>query len=127
MPEETINPKVQIAEVTPWDKGEVALNGPNIFGASANKPFSYTIPVTGERPLRFKADGLPEGLHLDPASGHIIGTVACDGDSTVLLQAENQHGKTEKEFTIAIGRGLALTPPMGWNSWNAWRHRGGTG
>ncbi len=20
-----------------------------------------------------------------------------------------------------IGRGLALTPPMGWNSWNAWR------
>jgi alpha-galactosidase len=40
----------------------------------------------------------------------------------VLLQAQNQHGKTEKEFTIAIGRGLALTPPMGRNSWNAWRH-----
>jgi alpha-galactosidase len=39
----------------------------------------------------------------------------------VLLRAENRHGKAEREFTIAIGRGLALTPPMGWNSWNAWR------
>jgi alpha-galactosidase len=27
----------------------------------------------------------------------------------------------DKELVIAIGRGLALTPPLGWNSWNAWR------
>ncbi len=120
--EETINPKVRIAEVTSWDQGEVAIHGPSIFGASANKPFSYTIPATGERPLKFKAEGLPEGLQLDPANGQISGAARSDGDFEVLLSAENRHGKTEKEFTIAIGRGLALTPPMGWNSWNAWRH-----
>jgi alpha-galactosidase len=113
--------QIRIAKVAPWDQGEVAINGPSIFGASVNRPFLYTIPATGERPLKFSVEGLPEGLRLDPASGQITGAAQNEGDSKVLLRAENRHGKAEKEFTIAIGRGLALTPPMGWNSWNAWR------
>ena len=113
--------QIRIAEVTPGDQGEVAIPGPSIFGASVGKPFSYTISATGERPVRFGAEGLPEGLRLDPATGGITGTAQQEGDSKVLLRAENRHGKAEREFTIAIGRGLALTPPMGWNSWNAWR------
>jgi hypothetical protein len=31
--------------------------------------------------------------------------------------------RTDKErlkFSIVVGAGLALTPPMGWNRWNAW-------
>jgi len=117
----TMKTRIRIAKAAPWDQGEVAINGPSLFGASVNKPFSYTIPVIGERPLRFGAEGLPEGLLLDSATGRITGTLQDKGDSKVLLSAENRHGKAEKEFIIAIGRGLALTPPMGWNSWNAWR------
>ena len=113
--------KIRIAEVAPWDQGDPAIHGPSVFGASADKPFLYAIPATGERPLKFSVEGLPEGLHLDPANGQITGAALREGDSTVLFRAANRHGKAEKEFTIAIGRGLALTPTMGWNSWNAWR------
>ena len=113
--------RVRLAPVAPWDEGAPAIHGPDISGASAGKPFLYAVPTTGERPMRFAAEGLPEGLRLDPASGHISGAARRDGDFRVLLRAENRHGKAEKEFAIAIGRGLALTPPMGWNSWNAWR------
>ena len=112
---------MRIARVAPWDQGDVAIHGPSVFGASVDKPFSYTIPATGERPLKFGVEGLPEGLQLDAASGQITGAARREGDANVLLRAENRHGKAEKAFTIAIGRGLALTPPMGWNSWNAWR------
>ncbi len=29
-------------------------------------------------------------------------------------------GKAEKPFRIVVGDAIALTPPMGWNSWNCW-------
>jgi alpha-galactosidase len=113
--------QTRIAEVAPWDQGQPAIHGPSIYGASAGKPFRYAVPATGERPLRFRAEGLPQGLRLDSTTGHLVGAARTEGDFQVLLQVENEHGRAEKEFTIAIGRGLALTPPMGWNSWNAWR------
>jgi alpha-galactosidase len=112
---------INLAKVEPWDTGAPAIHGPDITGASANKPFSYSVPVTGERPLSFKAEGLPKGLQIDANTGHISGSIEHDGEYKVLLTAENAHGKSEKELDIAIGKGLALTPPMGWNSWNAWR------
>ncbi len=31
-----------------------------------------------------------------------------------------KQGRASKEFRIITGQGLALTPPMGWNSWNCW-------
>jgi len=113
--------QVRLASVEPWDQGAPAIHGPDIYGASATKPLLYAIPATGERPLSFAVEGLPEGLRLDPATGFITGATRREGEFRVLLRAGNRHGKAEKEFILAIGRGLALTPPMGWNSWNAWR------
>ncbi len=110
-----------LARVSPWNEGAPVINGPSVTGASANKPFLYAVPVTGERPLVFGAEGLPPGLRLDAHTGHITGQVPCEGEWRVLLKATNRHGTAERELEIAIGRGLALTPPMGWNSWNAWR------
>ena len=110
-----------MASVSPWNEGAPAIYGPDVYGASAKRPFFYAIPTIGERPIQYSADGLPEGLRLNPANGHITGAARGEGDWPVLLRAENRHGKAEKELVTAIGRGLALTPPMGWNSWNAWR------
>ena len=112
---------IRLAAVHPWNEGPVGINGPDIYGASINKPFLYAVPATGERPICCSAEGLPTGLRLDSAIGHITGAAEQDGEYRVLLRAENRHGKAEKEFTIVIGNGVARTPPMGWNSWNAWR------
>jgi alpha-galactosidase len=37
------------------------------------------------------------------------------------VELSSAHGKDSRELRIVAGdRTLALTPPMGWNSWNAW-------
>mgnify|MGYP006178383521 CR=1 FL=1 len=36
-------------------------------GQRSGRPFLYTIPTTGERPMTFAAQGLPEGLVLEAA------------------------------------------------------------
>jgi len=96
------------------------INGPEIYGAGAHRDFLYKVPVTGKRPMTISAQGLPPGLAIDPSTGIIRGTSPGKGDYAVILTAENQQGKTERNFLIRIGSGLALTPPMGWNSWNCW-------
>ena len=96
------------------------INGPAIFGARPGSSFSYQVPATGERPLEFAAANLPEGLKIDPGRGLISGTLLRDGRSLVRLRVRNRLGTTEKPFTIVSGDQIALTPPMGWNSWNCW-------
>ncbi|HEX2950390.1 MAG TPA: putative Ig domain-containing protein [Armatimonadota bacterium] len=111
-----------LAPADPWDAGSPVINGPAIYGASPNTDFLYLIPTVGERPIHFTADGLPEGLHLDSASGQIRGRSMASGEYRVLLRAENRLGKAEKPITLVIAdHALALTPPMGWNSWNCFR------
>jgi alpha-galactosidase len=112
---------IRLAAVAPWNEGTPAIHGPALTAASAGKPFLYTIPATGERPMTFSVEALPSGLVADSTTGQITGTVADAGEYRVLLQVQNRHGRAEKVFDIVIGRGLTLTPPMGWNSWNAWR------
>jgi alpha-galactosidase len=96
------------------------INGPNVFGARPGSEFLYTIPATGDRPLRFDAEGLPKGLALDSSSGRITGRLKKKGEYAVVLRASNAAGSAEKAFRIVAGEQLALTPPMGWNSWNCW-------
>ena len=40
------------------------------------------------------------------------------GEFIVTLRAKNSLGTAEKKFRIVVGDQIALTPPMGWNSWN---------
>jgi len=96
------------------------INGPSIFGVRPNAPFLYSIPATGERPMTFDATDLPTGLKLDTNTGHITGTLANPAEHTVMLHATNSLGTAEKEFRIVVGDQIALTPPMGWSSWNCW-------
>jgi alpha-galactosidase len=106
--------------LTPTPPREPRINGPEVFGAHAGNRFLYRIPATGERPMKFDARGLPEGLQVFEESGLIRGKTPANGTYEVTLIAENDLGRDEKKFKIIVGQGLALTPPLGWNSWNVW-------
>ncbi len=106
--------------LTPSPGEKPRINGALIYGQRAKRPFLYRIAATGERPLAFAAAGLPAGLELNTESGIITGSVETAGSYEVKLTAANRHGSDQKTLEIVIGDQLALTPPLGWNSWNCW-------
>jgi alpha-galactosidase len=106
--------------LTPKAPPEPRINGAKVFGVRPGSPFLFTIAATGNRPIAFEAQGLPEGLTLDKQTGHISGKVDKPGTYTVTLKASNSLGTTNRELKIVVGDQIALTPPMGWNSWNCW-------
>ncbi|HEY1787874.1 MAG TPA: NPCBM/NEW2 domain-containing protein [Verrucomicrobiae bacterium] len=117
---ETIGPPSPEPAVilTPQPGPEPAIHGPKIYGCRPGHPFLYIIPATGDRPMKFSAKGLPSGLTLDKNTGVITGQVEKAGEYSVTFRAKNSKGTTEKQFKIVCGSQIALTPPMGWNSWN---------
>ena len=101
------------------------INGPDIFGVRPGHPFLYHIPATGDRPMTFSVDHLPRGLTVDTNTGDITGVLhkewfGLKHTFTVTLHAKNALGEDSKKFKIVVGETIALTPPMGWNSWNAY-------
>lgn len=106
--------------LTPKSAPQPRINGPSVFGARAGNPFLYTVPATGTRPMTFAADGLPADLKLDVTTGRITGTAPVKGEYVVTLSAKNDLGTGSKKFRLVIGDEIALTPPLGWNSYNCW-------
>jgi len=118
---EVIHPPRQIPYVlTPPPGKEPRINGPMLTGANAGHEFLYRIPITGEKPMKIKVRDLPKGLSFFEGSHLIRGRAPENGTYTLKITAENEFGKDEADFKIVVGQGLALTPPMGWNSWNVW-------
>jgi alpha-galactosidase len=104
--------------LTPKPPAAAKINGPTVYGARPGHPFLYRIPCTGVRPVHFAAQGLPPSLSLDAGTGIISGvTPNKPGVYAVTLVASNAKGKSSRLFRIVVGDTLALTPPMGWNSW----------
>ena len=95
-------------------------NGPAVLGVRPGSPLVFRLPFTGERPMKFSARCLPEGLHLDPVSGIISGSIEKAGEYNIVLKAKNGKGKAKANLALKVGDTIALTPPMGWNSWNCW-------
>jgi len=94
------------------------INGARVFGAHPGNPFFFHIPATGVRPITIVAEGLPDGLKLDGATGNITGVATAKGSHPVKLTATNVKGSATAMLNIIIGDTICLTPPMGWNSWN---------
>ena len=95
------------------------FNGARIIGIHPNTPFLLSLAASGERPLTFSAKRLPAGLSLDPKTGIITGSLARAGEFSFTARAENPEGLADAEIKINCGDVLALTPPLGWNSYDA--------
>jgi alpha-galactosidase len=104
--------------LTPPTSPKPRINGASVFGVRPGHPFLFTIAATGDRPMTFSADDLPDGLQLDPQTGRITGKLDQENDYVVTLRAKNRLGSAKRKFKIVCGPQIGLTPAMGWNSWN---------
>ncbi len=116
---ESVNVEPKII-LTPKPGPEPRINGAKIFGVRPESPFLFTISVTGERPMKYEVLNLPASLVCDQNTGQITGIIEQPGEYITTFKATNSIGTAEREFKIVCGDQLALTPPMGWNSWYIW-------
>lgn len=93
------------------------INGAKVIGATPGKPFLFPVATSGKRPIKFQANGLPQGLNLDENTGIISGTCNQPGTYNVEIKATNSEGTYKETIEIDLNGNLALTPHMGWNSW----------
>ena len=115
----TISPvPTQPYMLTPAPSAKPRINSASVFGVRPGSPFQYRVAATGDRPMSFSAKGLPAGLKLDAKTGNITGKLSKPETFIVTLTAKNAKGNAEKKLRIVCGDRIALTPPMGWNSWN---------
>ena len=108
--------------LTPRPGPSPRINGPKIFGVRPGSPVLFKISASGERPLRYSAKDLPEGLVLDAATGQLSGRFDRPGTHDLVFVVSNAHGTARRAFRIVCGETLALTPHMGWNSWYVWEN-----
>jgi alpha-galactosidase len=115
----TINPVPGIPYIlTPAPPAKPRINSASVFGVRPGSPFQFHIAATGDRPMSFSVKGLPSSLKLDSKTGIITGKLSTPGTFIVALTAKNAKGTAERKLRIVCGDRIALTPPMGWNSWN---------
>lgn len=122
---EGVNEKFMAQEETPYiltpkPSDKPKINGAKVYGQRPGKPFLYKIAATGKEPLTYDAANLPSGLSINKKNGIISGTVNEKGEYTVAVTVKNKLGTAKENIKFVIGDLLALTPPMGWNSWNCW-------
>lgn len=116
----TLNAADALPDIAGGDPPEPEFHGSRVVGATPGRDFLFKIPYTGEGDVALSVDGLPHGLTVNSA-GVITGQIQRPGVYTVKLTAENKHGTAHRALRVVAGRHkLALTPPMGWNSWNAY-------
>jgi len=115
-------PRTDYYILTPKPGPQPRINGARVFGVRPGSTFLFTVAATGEAPLDFSAEGLPAGLAIDQASGRITGALKSREAKTyrVNLRVRNARGEAARELRLIVGDRIALTPPLGWNSWNSW-------
>ncbi|WP_353137764.1 NPCBM/NEW2 domain-containing protein [Pseudopedobacter sp.] len=120
---ETFNPIASTPYIlTPKPAVTPRINSASFYGVRPGSPFLFRIPATGERPMTFSVKNLPKGLAVDTKTGIITGKIAEKGTYEVILSAKNAKGSASKKLRIECGDKIALTPTMGWNSWNCFGH-----
>ena len=98
-------------------KGEAPrFNHPRVFGVRPGSPDIFRLPVSGTRPMTFAAEGLPDGVTLDAATGVLSGATRQAGTNAVRFTVSNAFGTCRQDFRLVVGPEFQLTPPMGFNT-----------
>src|ERR1035437_4903032 len=82
--------------LTPPAPDTPRINSAKTFGVRPGSPFLFTIPATGDRPMKFSADNLPRGLKLNAKTAQITGKLKTPGEFNVTLRAKNSLGRSEE-------------------------------
>ena len=106
--------------LTPAAPAEPRFNTTPLYGVRPGSPIHFRFGVSGEKPMKITSDDLPKGLAINPDNGALSGKLDKPGSYTFTVKAKNAKGEQTQKFTIRCGSKIALTPPMGWNSWNCW-------
>ena len=106
--------------LTPAAPESPRFNTVALYGVRPSSPVHYRFGVSGVRPMNFSSADLPAGLQLNAENGALSGRLTEPGNYTFTVTARNAKGEASQQFTLAVGDKIALTPPMGWNSWNCW-------
>ena len=105
--------------LTPAPGAAPRITGPAVFGVTPGHQVVHMLTATGKGPLKWQVTGLPAGVVLDAATGKLSGKTAARGHYKALATVQGPAGKASRAFTLVVGDTIALTPPLGWNSWNA--------
>ena len=106
--------------LTPKPGPRPSINGASVFGVRPGHPLLFKVAATGNKPMRFAAANLPDGVTLDTTTGILKGKLEKSGTYLVHLKVTNPQGVATRDLRIVAGDQIALTPAMGWNSWNCW-------
>lgn len=104
--------------LTPKASAKPAINSAAVYGVHPGASFIFKMAVSGAKPMQYNVSGLPKGVSCN--DGIISGTINDQGNYAVKISVANKAGKAFQILTFKVGDQLALTPPMGWNSWNCW-------
>ncbi len=96
------------------------IHPPYVVGVRPGTPLVWTVPVTGMRPLAFTVRGLPSGVLINALTGTLSGKAPIAGDYPIHIRVTNRAGSDEKNVHLIAGSVLALTPPLGWNSYDVY-------
>ena len=81
--------------LTPKPGKAPRINGASVFGVRPWSPFQYLVAATGEPPLAYSAEGLPEGLRIHADNGLITGAISKKGEYKVKLKVTNSFGRDD--------------------------------
>ncbi len=118
----------QLGVLTPKPSAAPRINAPARYGARPGRPILFKLPVAGAKPVEASAvcDTLAIGngganapLNFDPVTRILTGSIEKPGEYRIKFTASNAAGSAQKTVVFVVGDKIALTPPMGWNSWNA--------
>jgi hypothetical protein len=94
------------------------IHPPYVVGVRTGAPLIWTVPVSGNRPLHYTVKDLPHNLKLNAETGTITGVLEKAGNYPIHIQVKNRAGHDEHVVYVKAGETIALTPPMGWNSYD---------
>ncbi len=100
--------------------GAPHLRPPFVVGAQTNTPLIFTPAASGAPPLHFAAKGLPAGITCSKTTGALRGKL--HASCTVAISVSNRFGTVTHAYRLQAGS-TALTPPMGWNSYDYYGDR----